>query len=51
MKWFRRPKVYPALDREEIIRTTLRHYLVDDPCEAAWFAMALRKLLPEWGVL
>jgi hypothetical protein len=36
---------------EEVIRTTLRHYRVEDPCEAAWFSMALRKLLPEWGIV
>lgn len=48
MSWL--PFRHRAVDMEEVIRTTLRHYGVDDPCEYAWFAMALRELLPQWGI-
>lgn len=38
----------PQPTLENIINTTLAHYRIDDPCERAWFAMALRDLIPQW---
>ncbi len=46
--WKKRPKTIDQLDLDEIISQTLRWYKVEDPVEYAWFAMALRHLLPQW---
>lgn len=46
--WKHHPKSLDEIDLEAVISATLDGYGVTDPVEAAWFAMALRELLPVW---
>ncbi len=46
--WKRSRKELDQLDLDSTISETLKWYKVDDPVEYAWFAMALRELIPQW---